>query len=404
MIFKARPFLILLLFIFPVCLYQFFNVIYIDKQIAKFFYFLILTFSIIFILPTFFKIKKQSRYELPVRIIFILIWMSMLSALFFWGQELVLSYRSTATYLGLVYFFLLMKIKPDIQQVEKIIWFFCGVFIILWFYGMLKAPQIIYAIDADTTMDDSRGIFRLALPGRGFLILAFFLAVSKFVQTKNNKWAIVFTFLFTMIVLQVTRQIIIFSFIVSLLYILRKSKIAWFVLIALGLFFIAGGSLINVSDNSVVGRMINISSQQASSQNTGEQNIRVLEYTYFLTNYSKNIITDIIGNGVPHFYSSYGLKEISIKEQFSYFMSDVGYAEIFVRFGILGVLSYLFIFWRAATQKVDSAYMYSKLFILYLAAANVTASWVFQDVIPLCISLYVLEQYNLFYRENKVEV
>ncbi|HCD2558789.1 TPA: hypothetical protein NBL01_005706, partial [Klebsiella pneumoniae] len=89
-------------------------------------------------------------------------------------------------------------------------------------------------------------------------------------------------------------------------------------------------SFIKVNDDSIIGKMINLSTEQASSQSTGDKNIRLLEYEYFLTHYSKNIITDIFGNGVPHFTSSYGLKEINIREQFSYFMSDVGYAEIFV--------------------------------------------------------------------------
>ncbi|MCV4714196.1 hypothetical protein OFC05_29450, partial [Escherichia coli] len=72
---------------------------------------------------------------------------------------------------------------------------------------MHKAPQIIYAIDAETTMDNSRGIFRLALPGRGFLILGFFVAVSKYIETKKNKWALLFGVLFVFIIFQVTRQI-----------------------------------------------------------------------------------------------------------------------------------------------------------------------------------------------------
>ncbi|HCT9758124.1 TPA: hypothetical protein OUD47_005320, partial [Klebsiella pneumoniae] len=125
--------------------------------------------------------------------------------------------------------------------------------------------------------------------------------------------------------------------------------------------------------------MVNLTLDQLTSQKSGDDNVRLLEYNYFLTNYSKNMITDIFGNGIPHFQSSYGLKEISIREQFSYFMSDVGYAAIFVRFGVIGLLLYLFVFVKAAFQKVDKQYIYAKLFIIYLAIANVTAAWVFED-------------------------
>ncbi|WP_434662558.1 hypothetical protein ACMYSL_10105 [Klebsiella sp. MISC125] len=394
MIVKKRFLGLLLIFIFPICLYQMFNIVLFDKQVVKFLYFLILTCTILFILPSFLRIRKKSKYEVPLRLLFICIWGSFFCALLFWGQDIILSYRAGATYLGIVYFFLLMKERPNKATLEKLIWFFCGLFIVLWLYGMHKAPEIVYAIDAETTMDNSRGIFRLALPGRGFLILGFFVAVSKYVETKKNGWFLLLSVLFMFVVFQVTRQIIVFSFMIAALYILRKSKMAWVLLIIASLFLLFSGSLINVSDNSVIGKMINLSAEQATSQSTGDKNIRLLEYEYFFSNYSKNMITDIFGNGIPHFSSSYGLKEINIRERFAYFMSDVGYAEIFVRFGILGLSLYLLVFVRVALQPVDDDYMYAKLFIVYLALANVTASWVFQDVIPLCICLYLLEKNN----------
>lgn len=389
------------LFIFPILSFQLYNIIYIDKQIAKLLYFVIVTVAIIYTMPRFLRYNKSSRYETAVKLLFILLWISMLNALFFWGQDLILSYRATAPYLALVYFLVLMSVRPSIHIVEKIIWFYCILFIVLWAYGMIKAPQIIYAIDADTTMDDSRGIFRLALPGRGFLVLSFFLAVSKYVEYKKSKWALIFSFLFLIIIMQVTRQIIVISFLVSAIYIFRNSKLALAVVFIFSLFVMLGGNVIDIQKDSAIGNMIGLTIDQMTSQKSGNDNIRLLEYNYFLTNYSKNIITDIFGNGIPHFQSSYGLKEISIREQFSYFMSDVGYAAIFVRFGIAGLFLYMFIFIKAATQKLDKKYMYAKLFIIYLAVANITAAWVFEDVISLCLCLYILEQYNLFFKVEK---
>lgn len=397
---KVKQIYVTFLFVFPILSFQLYNIVYIDKQIAKLLYFIFVTIAIIYTAPRFLKYKINSRYENLIKILFILIWVSMFNALFFWGQDLILSYRATAPYLALVYFLVLMSIKPDIQTMEKIIWFYCALFIILWCYGMLKAPQIIYAFDADTTMDDSRGIFRLALPGRGFLVLGFFLAVSKYVQLKQNKWLVLLAFLFVIIVFQVTRQIIAISFLVSVVYILRNNKVALIATIILMIFLMMGGNAIDFQKNSTIGNMVNLTLDQLTSQKSGDDNVRLLEYNYFLTNYSKNMITDIFGNGIPHFQSSFGLKEISIREQFSYFMSDVGYAAIFVRFGVIGLVLYLFVFVKAAFQKVDKQYIYAKLFIIYLAIANVTAAWVFEDVISLCICLYILEQYNIYIKEK----
>ncbi|WP_217896493.1 hypothetical protein, partial [Klebsiella pneumoniae] len=76
-----------------------------------------------------------------------------------------------------------------------------------------------------------------------------------------------------------------------------------------------GGNAIDFQKSSTIGNMVNLTLDQLTSQKSGDDNVRLLEYNYFLTNYSKNMITDIFGNGIPHFQSSYGLKEISIREQ-----------------------------------------------------------------------------------------
>lgn len=94
----------ILIFAFPVCLYQMFNIIWIDKQIVKLLYFLILTFVIIYVFPNLFRIKKHSKYEVPLRFLFITMWISIACAFLFWGQDVILSYRSSATYFGIVFF------------------------------------------------------------------------------------------------------------------------------------------------------------------------------------------------------------------------------------------------------------------------------------------------------------
>ncbi|MCV5263450.1 hypothetical protein OFC55_37910, partial [Escherichia coli] len=61
---------------------------------------------------------------------------------------------------------------------------------------MIKAPQVIFSSDPDAGIDDSRGIFRLSLEGKGFLVLGFFIAVTKYVYERNVKWLVCFVFLF----------------------------------------------------------------------------------------------------------------------------------------------------------------------------------------------------------------
>lgn len=383
------------LFIFPILYYNFYNIVYLNKVIAKVMFFALISGTLLYIFPGLLKISRKSKYEVPFRLLLLVVILSMVNSFIFWDQDIVLSFRATAPYLGFIYFFLLIKSNPEKDDLEKIVMFFGFLYVILWAYGMLKAPQVVFGVDDDSLVNDSRGIFRLSLAGKGFLVLSFFLALNKYVQLRNLKWLICFVFLYAIIVLQVARQMILFTFLISLIYMLRNSKLLWlFLPVSIILIFI-GGVGVDINSDSVIGRLIYISTRQLQDHNSGEENVRVLEYGYFLTSYSKNLYTDLFGNGVPHFESLFGHRELNLKDQFAYFVSDVGYAEVFVRFGLAGLAIYILIFLRATFQKVNVDTTYCKMFIIYIACVSVTSSWIFNDCIPICISLYLLEKDNL---------
>lgn len=83
---KVKQIYATFLFVFPILSFQLYNIVYIDKQIAKLLYFIFVTIAIIYTAPSFLKYKINSRYENLIKILFILIWVSMFNALFFGGR------------------------------------------------------------------------------------------------------------------------------------------------------------------------------------------------------------------------------------------------------------------------------------------------------------------------------
>jgi hypothetical protein len=388
------------IFFFPIASYLGYRYIGFNTQITKAMYFAILPLTIIFVFPELKKIYKHSLYASYVQAIFLLLLVSMGMAYIFWNQGILLSYRVTASYMAIVYYFLLLKVRPNILSVEKIIWFFCILYLILWGYGMIKAPQVIFSVDAEKILNDQRGFFRLSIPGKAIIILSFFMGISKFVETKKKKWIIISSLLFMVIVMHVTRQIIFFSFIVALYYLLKKNKFLWGWLVLAGIILFSAQS-VQINEESAIGKMIALSNKQLEQQHTGEENTRITEYKYFFSQYSKNLLTDIFGNGVAHTESAFGKREMDLGIDKRLFASDVGYAAIFIRFGIIGLILYGLIFYTIWRQKVDPKYMYAKLFMIYLFFANIAASWIFQDVIIICFCLYILDL-NTIERQYKI--
>lgn len=381
--------------VFPMVFYQFYKVVYINQTVAKMFFFITVALLLGLFVFTVLKIKKRSIFQLPLKIFMLVMIFSMFNAYMFWGQDFILSFRSTAPYLGLLYFFLLVWLKPTVKDAERIIIIYCFLYILLWCYGLYKAPQVIFGADPESSIDDSRGVFRLLLAGKGFLVLGLFFYVNKYIDYRKNKWLIISVFIFMVIVFQVMRQMIFFSFLISILFILKNKKWLLYILIPIVFLIYLNGINYNVNDDTIVSKLISLSVSQLQQHNTGDENIRVLEYIYFLTSYSKNIFTDLLGNGVPHYESLYGVKEVTIMEQLAYYMSDVGYAELFIRFGIIGTVLYLYVMCKAVICRVSPSITYAKMFILYIAAVSIGSNFLFIDAVPISLALYIIEAERL---------
>jgi hypothetical protein len=262
----------------------------------------------------------------------------------------------------------------------------------------MKAPEIVFNV----TMfeEDERGIFRLFIAGSESVIIAFFMTISKYVETRKTKWIVLSIGLFVIIVLHATRQIISISLLVALFYLLRKNKYLWIYIgiVGVSLFLI---NKIAINENSVIRKLVATSEEQLRAQQRGEEYVRVTEYRYFFTEYSKNIITCILGNGIPHSNSAFGKMEDRMHAEKYLYVSDVGYAQQYVWFGLTGLVLLGIIFYRALKQKIPSKYMYAKLFMIYIVFVNIASTYM-TYMIMISICLYILECNYIKPNENKI--
>lgn len=204
-------------------------------------------------------------------------------------------------------------------------------------------------------------------------------------------------FFFLFIVFQLTRQLILWTALVGMIYIYLKNpkKILGFCLAAFFLFALFINN-VEISDDSLVGSMINVTKAQIDSNKGGNEDIRITEYKYFFGEWSKNIVTDIIGNGMPHANSPYGRMNTRLMEQQRLFLSDVGYAKMFVIQGLLGLCLYLFLFFMSVRLQMPADLDYARMFMAFTIPANIGASWyaTADGQIALCICVYLIMLYG----------
>lgn len=398
---QRRPKLfIFVLSLITIIALQFYNFIGFNLQIMKFMSMLLSAFlTAFYTFPAIFTLKKNDIFYNALRFIAISYFISLLMAYIFWDQSFILTFRASYSILFIGVFFFICKCRPYISDFEKYVHLFTILYIVLYLLSLVAAPLVLFGVNAEADYDDSRGIVRVLLGGSMFLYLSFFISLNKYVYFHKQKymvWAIIF---FLFIILSVTRQVIIFTFIIGAVYFFKGNIKLKLVAIALFIALLLWTPTIKISDSSILGSLIELTERQQREMQSGEEYIRITEYKYFFSDYSKNLVTCIFGNGQPHYESSYGKWYRSLNLYHKLWLSDVGYAMMFAIYGVFGLVLYILIYYRGAFQKVDDRYTYARLFIIYLICNNIGASVFMLVDTVICTSLcfYILRYKGINY-------
>lgn len=383
--------------------FYFYEPAFLHEQSLKFFYWclVVLLFGCSF--KRLFYNPEAFKFTFSLRLLLISMFVSMLPALLFRGQNPTLTLRAMFPYLGFVLYFFLLTTNPPLKRLILLIWVLASLYILIYFYSLTQIPDMIFGSYADSSVGDQRGIFRLYIPGRGFMYLAFFVAISNYLYSKRALWLWIAAGLFMVIVAHVTRQYILFSFIIAGSVLLRKVPL-WEKTAFLFLGLIAGYYIYQYSP--VIQALISLTERQVVDSVPAE-NIRITAYRYFFSEFSPNLFCSIFGNGVPHAHSSYGrLYSGVVNEQMNLYLSDVGYAQIYAQFGFFGLLAVLFLFIRAFYVKVPSKFLYLKLFIVFVFFANFMSDYFLNksNVAAISIVLYMIEVVNNDRRNHMKEL
>lgn len=258
--------------------------------------------------------------------------------------------------------------------IEKFVTLFGLIYSVIWVYAMVFNPlMVLERYDGD--LDTSRGMIRFRLAGSCLLYLAYFISLNKLIIKKNIANILLVSLFFLMIFFQLTRQIIVITIIVSLFYVFHK-KIKWLVGLLVSFTCLIYFSK-DIDPSSIqltpVRAMVELTMSQAE-ENEADENIRVTAYKYFFTSLSPNVITDIFGNSFPHTECSYGMKTQKLKDQGLY-LADVGFAQIYVTNGIIGLVLYLILFGCSFFVKLPKEYVYAKLYMIFMALCTIATDY-----------------------------
>lgn len=350
--------------------------------------------AIVASIPYFFKYK--GGFVLPVQLISVSVFISVFMAEYTWGQGLSNSPTTLPYAVGFIFFFLLRS-KISISTIEHVVMIYGVIYIILFLFQFTHSGVVYFGRAQEFVMD--RGITRVNFPGGGVFFLSCFIAINRVTSIAGSRKYLYLLFALAgivIIVLQVTRQAIVVLLVVYLWHFLRSVKLPYKVIIV-ALFALAA-YVFTHSDNAI---SKGLSEQQKEDASYGKDYIRILAADYYLTQFTPNDISKILGNGFANDTSNYGKTLIALGDRYGYFLTDVGLVEVYISFGIFAILGYLLIFIKSFTIPVPPGYYYLKYYIWMIMLTCLTSDFLISYYF-LITTVLVLYCYQLLYQQHQL--
>lgn len=336
--------------------------------------------------------QKQfpHNFTLPIVFIFISLLTSTIMAKYSRDQsfgETLYSARSLFYYL---FYFLLHQLKIRPKDLETILFALGIIYVVLFLLQYLAYPTKIF----NTYVRLDRGTIRIYLAGSAYLSVAFLMSLQFFYRTNKIKYMILLLVFLSIFVLTGGRQTLAIMILVLTLFLIFDRKVKSRVMLAL--LGITGSFMIFLIFRNIFTALILKTQTDVS---TGQDYIRVQAAIFFLTDFFKNAMSYITGNGMHAGVSAYGTEITGYKVNYGYFLGDIGIIGNYAIYGIFFLIGIILFFIRAFKIRIEQQYSYIKYLFIVALISILTGSAFTQSHFICCILclfyLIDLSNYNL---------
>jgi hypothetical protein len=383
---------ILFVFLLVVVSFRFFDARFLNESFTNYFVFLYVLSAIT--LSISYVFTERIGFVFPVQLIVLSMLISIAMAGISWGQSLKETILVTVPLMLWVFFFYLMHIKIPIKIIEGIILIYGVLYILIYFFQLTNSQTVFFG--GLSGFLEERGTVRILIGGGGVFFLSSFLCLNKLTTKKRGRWLWITLSILGIVIpfFQATRQFIagvliiyLFHFIKDLSFFRKSIILASFI----GLLF-----YLSHSDNEIIK---GISEAQVETLQQGKEYIRIQSGSYFLTEFSPDNISRVLGNGVPYEDISYYGKFVEDLKLEGFYLSDVGIFAVYAMFGILAIIAYVLIWIKSLTLPLPKEYYYLKYYLWFLFITSLTSDNVYSYnyLISTVFTLYI---YQILYMEH----
>mgnify|MGYP006287776007 CR=1 FL=1 len=307
------------------------------------------------------------RFKIPILIFILGTILNMLSAFFNHDQMIRDSFIQFFPYYFILFYFILHDQGFEREDMEKLILAMAILYAVIYIFQEQSYPNRFF----NGAMYRDRGTLRLRIEGGGFIMLAYFLSLNRYLLNRRVIYLLLCGLFFYITLKGGFRSLTAAAIILSaILYIklVNRSGFNYFLVIVAAIAFI--GMLQWDPTARVIEGMISATEEQQAEQDRGETNIRILQFEYFTKEYPKNFSYYIVGGGLPGafgYYSNYMLR----LQGNGYYWVDLGLIGFYFVIGLVALVGLLFYAIKATFIRLPENSLYLNFYFAYLLLGSI---------------------------------
>lgn len=387
-----RKFIFIILLLFSIHFWGFIYIPQIVNNITNSLAMLIMGISFIRTLK-----KDGMQFRNAIILFFFGILINIISAFINQGQDPLDTFLTFGTtYFFILFYFFLHYLQISRKFLENVIIIFAIIFSLFYILQLLEYPNMIF----NSNMLEDRGTIRISIEGNGFLMMAYFLLLNRFLLNRRILNLLLAFVFFIILLLGGFRTLTLAALLLSGLMYIRLVKysvinytiLVFMILFVMGLFQFQGTS-------KIINEMVSTSTEQKAE---GSDYIRFRELNYYFNVYPQNKSYFIMGGGLPGTKSSYSNSMDRIEVQYGFYWDDLGLIGFYILIGAVALLGLLWYTIKAIFIKVPPHNIYISMYFIYLLIVSFTTREIYRTGIFAveAIGLYLID---IYYFEGKRE-
>ena len=239
----------------------------------------------------------------------------------------------------------------------------------------------------ENDLEGARGVMRIRVPGGMITYFWGFWSLGKYIKSKRKIYMLFFLISLLQSILEVSRQHIIVYFVLSMLLLLYNSSLIKKCILVGSIFMVYNFVLPHIR---IYQMLMDYTELQKEKTDDFRENVRVGAAIYYIKDFHQSAYTILMGNGRAHSESTYGIRMERIMYNLGYILADIGFVGIYIYFGIVGILFYLYLLYWTFKQKESLEYKGIQYFVFFLYLTNIISNAFISSTLILPVSLYLL--------------